>query len=175
MLSIKQSKLWGSRNKYALNFDNRGTTMPNDTYGINLSAKLDITSSYIVPGIPIVAKELFSDVYTIVNTNYFTESTIPLPLSSYTPSWGWGLTAPASISGTEIGNYYNFYQYNSKYSDEYYDNVIDWNSVFTTLAPTNSSYDTWSTDDGIIQNILSYELTKGFRLFTSGVDVTYNS
>ena len=175
MLSIKQSKLWGSRNKYALNFDNRGTTMPNDTYGINLSAKLDITSSYIVPGIPIVAKELFSDVYTVVNTNYFTESTIPLPLSSYTPSWGWGLTAPASISGTEIGNYYNFYQYNSKYSDEYYDNVIDWNSVFTTLTPTNSSYDAWSTDDGIIQNILSYELTKGFRLFTSGVDVTYNS
>jgi len=120
------------------------------------------TSSYMVSGIPYYI-EFNPDVVTYI------------PLSSYTPKWGWTLTAPDTISGTDIGTYYSFYNYHPEYNNNYYDNIIDWNSKQTTLTRQNSSYSDWSSDEGIIHNILSYELTKGFRLFTSAVNITYNS
>jgi len=185
LLSIKQRILWGTQNKYALNFDNRGTTFPNDEYGINLNSKIDILTGIISPyGIPIVAKELFSNTYKIINTNYIPDiedlitisgSITGIPLSAYTPDWGWGLIAPDNITGIDISVYYEFYSYNPVFNNMYYDNIIDWDSDLTTLTPQNSSYTTWSADEGIMQNILSYELTKGFRLFTSAANITYNS
>jgi hypothetical protein len=176
LLSIKQSKLWGMQNKYGSNFDPRGTMFPNDTYGINLSSQIDTLTGTFINGIPIVARETFSGNYKIINTNIINDlaDEAIVPLSTYTPDWGWGLVAP-NISGTQISNYYSFYNYNPVYSDTYYDNVIDWTNPYTTLSPTNSSYNTWSQDGGIIQSLLSYELTKGFKLFTSAAHITYNS
>ena len=306
LLSIKQSKLWGSLNVYGLNFDPRGTSFPNNTYGINLSSVIDPLTGTFYNGIPIVAKETFSGNYKIVNTNlidnkyatynnneyvtvyntlttgyiitvtgagdvnsngtYFSNSlsdsfinfentdpnsnyyitftkenplfglpdlwsivesdigniytltsafsaiyqpnnnwiatdpaylptpsttfttststyqvssytvaaTPSIPLSSYTPDWGWGLVAP-NIVGPTINNYYTFYTYNPVHSNTYYDNIINWNDPYTTLQPTNSAYTDWSQDNGIIQSLFSYELTKGFRLFTSAANITYNN
>jgi len=175
ILSIKQSILWGTRNKYALNFDNRGTQFPNDTYGINLSSAIDVFTGTITSGVPIVAYETFSGIYKVVNTNYITDPGTVHPLSTYSLSWGWELTAPESTSGPAIGSYYQFFHYNPSYSDIFYNNIIDWENPLTTLTPENSAYDTWSNDNGIMQNMLSYEITKGFQLFTSAVKITYNS
>jgi hypothetical protein len=186
LLSIKQSKLWGAQNKYGSNFDPRGTQFPNEAYGINLGSIIDPLTGFFYNGVPIVAQEVFSGNYKIVNTNFidpayitYNNDQLPtlsgtIPLSSYITDWGWGLVAP-NVSGSQISNYYNFYNYNPVYSDAYYDNVIDWTNPYTTLSPTNSSYNTWSQDGGIIQSLLSYELTKGFKLFTSAAHITYNS
>ena len=97
-----------------------------------------------------------------------------ISLSSYTSNWGWGLVAP-DVTGTQINNYYTFYTYNPTYSNTYYDNIINWNDPHTTLLPTNSAYTDWSQNNGIMQSLLSYELTKGFKLFTSAAHITYNS
>jgi len=179
LLSIKQSVLWGRPNTYALNFDSRGTTIANNTYGINLSSIIDITTGLITNGTPIVAYELFSGTYKVVNTNYIGTDTsmygVPIPLSAYSPDWGWGLVAPDNVTGTAISSYYNFYNYNPVQDNTYYNNIIDWNNPLTTLTPFNSSYNTWSSDNGIIQNAISYELSKGYRLFTSAVNIAYNS
>jgi hypothetical protein len=176
LLSIKQSKLWGTTNKYGTNFDPRGTIFPNNTYGINLSSIIDPLTGTFINGVPIVAQETFSGNYKVVNTNLINNYNIGdiIPLSAYTSNWGWGLVAP-DITGYQINNYYSFYVYNPVYSNAHYDNIIDWNDPYTTLVPTNSAYADWSSDNGIVQSLLSYEITKGFRLFTSAANITYNN
>jgi hypothetical protein len=195
MLSIKQSNLWGTRNKYNLNFDNRGTIFPNDAYGINLGTEINPLTGYFAFDTPVVAYEIFSGNYKLVNTNYINSDVTYLPvitsynsiedyttvysnliaLSSYTSDWGWSLVAPDDITGTAITGYYKFYNYKPADIDTYYNNIIDWKDLLTTLSPTNSSYNTWSNDNGIMQNMFSYELTKGFKLFTSAANIIYNS
>jgi hypothetical protein len=143
----------------------------------------------------VVAYEIFSGNYKLVNTNYINGDVTYLPvitsynsiedyttvysnliaLSSYTSDWGWSLVAPDNITGTAITGYYKFYNYKPADIDTYYNNIIDWKDFLTTLSPTNSSYNTWSNDNGIMQNMFSYELTKGFKLFTSAANITYNS
>jgi hypothetical protein len=177
LLSIKQSKLWGGTNKYALNFDPRGTIFHNSIYGVNLGTGIDATTGAITNGTPIVAQETFSGNYSLVNQTLISDYNIGdiIPLSAYSVDWGWGLVAPDSVTGPQIKNFYNFYTYNDVINGTYTDGVIDWTNPLTTLSPTNSSYTNWSTDNGVMQNILSYELTKGFRLFTSAANITYNS
>jgi PKD domain len=278
MLSIKQSNLWGTQNGYNLNFDNRGTMFPNDAYGINLGTEIDINTGIVYSGIPVVAYEIFSGNFTIVNTNFFNDKIPPsntpanvfttltvnnavtgynndvyidyngtyndidgiwtkynnissvkyyfntvesnntwfisqsglkidsdsahsgspiteypwqanwgnvtvlpvslyqYPLSSYTSDWGWCLTVPDNISGIDINTYYKFYNYVPTKSSKYYNNIIDWDNTMTTLSNTNSAFNIWTKDsNGIMQNMLSYELTKGFKLFTSAANITYNS
>lgn len=177
ILSIKQSSLWGTNSKYALNFNSQGTTFANNTYGVNLSSNIDPYTGTFINGTPIVAQELFSGNYLLVNNNIlnnYTNNSV-IPLSAYNSSWGWGLVAADSVSGTQINNYYKFYNYNPVYNNTYYDNIINWSDPYTTLSQTNSSYTDWSSDNGIMQTMLSYEITKGLRLFTSAANITYNS
>jgi hypothetical protein len=175
LLSIKQSNLWGTQNKYTLNFDNRGTIIPNETYGVNLGTEVDSLSGVIYSGTPVVAYEIFSGTYNVVNTNIFSTLT-SYPLSTYSPDWGWCLSVPDTVRGTAISSYYKFYRFLSELSNKYYNNIIDWENPMTMLTPTNSSFDAWDRDDdGIMQNMFSYELTKGFKLFTSAANITYNS
>ena len=175
LLSIKQSILWGNSNKYTLNFNPQGTMFHNNTYGINLSSAIDPLTGTFISGTPIIAQEVFSGNYILVNTNFISGSGTVIPLSAYDPSWGWGLVVPNGSTGTAVSNYYKFYNFNPQFDGTYYDNIINWNNPLTTLTPTNSSYSNWSGDNGIIQNMLSYEMTKGFKLFTSAAKITYNS
>jgi len=182
LLSIKQSNLWGTQNKYASNFNKQGTIASNDTYGINLGSRIDPISGVFSFDKPVVAYERFSGIYSLVNTNTITSSILTItdtitgyPLSAYTSSWGWPLVIPNTVTGSAISEYYEFYEYISNNNNTFYDYIIDWYNPMTTLTPQNSSYTDWSVDDGIIQNMLSYELTKGFRLFTSATNITYNS
>jgi hypothetical protein len=98
-----------------------------------------------------------------------------VPLSTYDYSWGWGLVAPRSVSGVEIAKYYEFYEFVDKDNGKIYNNILDWDNKMNLLSPNLSSYTDWSKKDGIVQNILSYELTKGFKLFTSAADIQYNN
>jgi hypothetical protein len=177
LLSIKQSTLWGNNSKFTQNFDTQGTIISNNTYGANLGSQIDPLTGVFTNGISIVAQELFSGSFKLVNNNIITDYSTgdTIPLSSYTPNWGWGLVAPDTITGTQINNFYKFYNYNPIYNNTYYDNVINWSDPYTTLSPTNSSYSNWSSDNGIVQSLLSYELTTGLRLFTSAANITYNS
>jgi streptogramin lyase len=177
LLSIKQSTLWGNNNKFTQNFNTQGTIISNSTYGVNLGLQIDPLTGVFTNGTSIVAQELFSDNFKLINNNlitYYATGDV-VPLSSYTPDWGWGLVAPDTVTGTQISNFYKFYNYNPVFNNTYYDNVINWNDPYTTLSPSNSSYSNWSSDNGIVQSLLSYELTMGLRLFTSAANITYNS
>jgi len=174
LYSIKQSLLWGGINNYSTNFDKRGTQFANGYYGINLGSKIDINTGIITVGTPIVAFEKFSQNYLLTNTNLFDNIGKSLPLSSYSVDWGWNLVDNNS-SGVVIGEYYDFYQYIPVQSNVYQDGIIDWTNTGTTLSPVNSSFESWSKTNGIVQTGISYELTKGMKLFTSAANIVYNS
>lgn len=171
ILSIKQQKLWGTQNTYNNNFNNGIKLYTDRSIGSNLGIKLS-PSSIITIGTPIVANEKFSGNYTLVNnisSYYFTNSAVSL--SSYTSDWGWNLIAPNSVTGTAISAYYDFYSYKNVPNNTFYDNLINWSDTLTTLNPSQSSYNAWSGDNGIMQNIISYELTRGLNLFTSAIQI----
>jgi len=168
ILSIKHKKLWGEQNKYDILFKNKNTS--------NLTEISTLTSS-ISCGYPVVARELFSDIYSVVNQNIINDYPFGyvLPLSDFNSEWGWGLVAPNAVSGLKISDYYRFYEYNPLYDNKFYNNIIDWSNPNNTLSFTNSSFKAWNDDNGIMQNMLSYELTKGLRLFLSASDIVYNN
>ena len=175
LLSIKHKKLWGEKNKYNSSFNTLTTP------GINLGTQISTITGSVSSGIPIVAYEKFSEIYKVVNFSLINTPTgllsygIKLPLSTFSHDWGWGLVAPPAVSGISISNYYNFYVFNKTYLDNHLENIIDWDNPLTTLSFYNSSYADWSEDSGIMQNIISYELTKGLKLFLSGSDIVYNN
>jgi hypothetical protein len=176
ILSIKHKNLWGEKNKFQQNFYKPGTGIYYSTPN-NLGTQLSILSSIIFCGAPLVAYEIFSENYTLINNTAINgyELNDPISLSGYNYEWGWGLIAPRGVSGVMISDYYRFYNYIPVFEDSYYNNIIDWDNSQTTLQFTNSSFNEWSKDSGIMQNLLSYELTKGLRLFLSGSDIVYNN
>jgi len=180
LLSIKHKKLWGEKNKFALNFNKEGTIV-NPNFGINLGTQLSTLTSTISSGIPLVAYENFSGIYSLINktellsSNQYLPYGYEVPLSSYSYDWGWGLVVPKSLTGSDIGEYYSFYRYVPIFNNAIYDNIIDWNNPYNTLNFYNSSFESWSENNGVMQNLISYELTKGLRLFLSATDLTYNN
>lgn len=177
ILSLKHSVLWGTQNKFSSNFRKQGTQF-NTNFGINKGEELSTYLSYITAGIPVVAYETFSDIYRLVNTcviSGFNYGDI-LPLSSYSYDWGWSLVAPRSLYGPEISEYYKFYTYNDSYENSFYNNVIDWDNPMTTLSFYNSSFDSWKEENGIMDSLINYELTKGLRLLLSATNIiVYNN
>ena len=167
--------LFGDQNKYNLNFIKNGSI--NSNIGINLGSQISPVSGTIYSGVPIVAYEVFSGLYTLVNFSIIPNTSYnqALPLSTYNYNWAWGLVAPESLTGRDIGIYYNFYNFIDIYENSYYNNVINWYDPLNKLSPTLSSYGDWIKNDGIMQNILSYEMTKGLRLFTSAANIQYNN
>jgi hypothetical protein len=86
-------------------------------------------------------------------------------LSSVNYNWGWGLiTATKEQSGKEIGEYYKFYNYIPNKDLEIYDNIIDFNSEFTTITPYQTSFKDWSKFGGQMDKSLSYSLYRGLKL-----------
>ena len=168
ILSIKQKKLWGDQNRYEILFSNNN--LPDST-------ELSTLTSVVSVGYPVVAKELFSNIYSVVNKNVIEgyNSGDVLPLSTYNYNWGWGLVVPTSLTGIRVSDYYRFYEYKPVYDNKFYNNVIDWDNPLNTLNFYNSSFNDWSKNNGTMQNMLSYELTKGLRLFLSGSNIVYNN
>lgn len=177
IFSIKHKHLWGDKNTYNHNFKSEKAFIESQESKTNLGNELSIETSVLSSGVPIVAYETFAEIYSLVNFTQRIDTQLgeAFPLSSYSYDWGWGLVAPKSVSGTDISNYYKFYEFKPKMDGTIYNNIINWNDPKTTLSPDISSFTEWSRDNGIIQTVLSYEITKGLRLFTSAADVTYNN
>jgi len=176
LLSIKHKLLWGERNKFAQSFY-KNSYVTDNNLKLNFGTAYSTLTSVVSCGVPLVAYEIFSNTYILVNyivpPNYNFGDL--LPLSSYTYDWGWGLVAPKSLSGDKISDFYRFYEYIPFYENSHYNNIIDWDNPMTTINYSNSSYKHWSEDNGIMQSLISYELTKGLRLFLSGSDIVYNN
>jgi hypothetical protein len=166
LLSIKQTKLFGTQNKFSESFNSHGY-INNDIYGYNLGDEITV-SDIITPGESIVAYERFSGVYTKLNTNQpmkvFKPGIVEYKIRDYEDIWGWGLVLPEDGYGAAISNYYFFYKYIPRIEGSIKDGIINFNDFNTTLQYTASSYNQWSEKDGVIANLLSNALYKGLDL-----------
>jgi hypothetical protein len=174
IFSINHSRLWGAKNQWNLNFDNKFGA-DSTKYGINFGEKLDFYTTVLTAADGyIIAYEKFSSTFKLCNTYITTISTTLLnpslstySLSSYNDTWGWNLVLGNTISGGEILKYYDFYRYNNIIDGTVLDNVINFNDTLNTLNYTNSSYNEWVNDSGIIDNILSNILYTSINLLST--------
>lgn len=168
IFSINHSRLWGAKNQWNLNFDNKFNA---DTtkYGINIGDKLDFYTTILTATDGyIIAYEKFSNNFKLCNTYITTVSSLSTyALSSYNNTWGWGLVLTDSISGSEILKYYDFYQYVNTPDGTILDNVINFNDPVNTINYTNSSYNDWINDRGIFDNIISNVLYTSINLLST--------
>ncbi len=213
LFSIKKSLLWGRRLQDRNNFRDRynmsSETIPADTEeaiqyyidgkttGNNLGAQLGITSTIEKSENYVVARELYSDTYKLVNTNIEgLSATYPLStFNSTLTGWGWGFTLPDGITFGENDDYSNFYQlsdyyqvfrFNNVVPGKYVGNIINWDDEFQTtisltdsvrLSSTYTPYflssfnDTplvaWDRSGGIVDQNLSYQLAVGLNLLSA--------
>ena len=180
LLSIKQSKLWGGRNKFDRDFDvNNYDPSINNYFGINLGPKLDVSTTILTAGSasePIVAYSKFGERYTYINTNlvssafvdYVDENLQTYALSSYNYRWGWPLVLTDDVSGSNgLEQYYDFHSYIPSYENTQSEGVINWNDTINSLQETASAKNTWFGDNQIVENIFTYNLLRGFNIFYS--------
>ena len=174
IFSINHSRLWGAKNQWNLNFDNKFGA-DSTKYGINFGEKIDFYTTVLTAADGyIIAYEKFSSTFKLCNTYITTISTTLLnpslstySLSSYNDTWGWNLVLGDNISGGEILKYYDFYRYNSTIDGTVLDSVINFNDTLNTINYTNSSYSEWVNDSGIIDNILSNILYTSINLLST--------
>lgn len=165
LLSIKKTKLFGNINTFNENFDSFGYEN-SDFYGKNLGPQISIEDD-ITPGANIVSYEKYSKVYNVLNT--FLPGLSSYKIADYDSSWGWGLLLPSNTTGSDINNYYTFYQHISTLEGDVQDSIINFKDENNTLSSNLSSYKEWEEVDGVIANILLYEFYKKLNLFNAGI------
>lgn len=168
IFSINHSRLWGAKNQWNLNFDNKFGA-DSTKYGINFGTKLDFYTTVLTATDGyIIAYEKFSDTFKLCNTYITTSSALSTyALSSYNDTWGWNLVLGTGISGSEILKYYDFYQYIDVRDNTILDSVINFNDPLNTVNYTTSSYSEWVNDGGIIDNVLSNILYTSINLLST--------
>lgn len=172
LLSINHSRLFGTKNQFNQNFKTYGY-LDNEYYGNNLGEEVSLYYT-VTAGTDLVAFEKFSGKYKLLNTYLpLCATTITVSagntynLIEYNDSWGWGLVLPNDEYGYGVGlsNYYLFYKHIPAINGTIADGVINFNDVNNTIAYTNSSYQAWAQEDGIISNLLTHQIYKGLNLF----------
>lgn len=176
LLSIKYTKLRGSRNLFDENYDDKGFYGSVDPvnssvkYGMNKSRELDVSSTILTAGVDgkLVAYEKFSGEFHTVNTNLLTATYIDdvnktYALSSYDSSWGWGLVLPDDYIATDLSKYYTFFGFVSGYDMTQMSGVVNWNDANTTISEHISSVSMWDT---VMENMLTYTLSEGLKVVT---------
>tara|TARA_R100001163_G_scaffold728_16_gene1245 strand:+ start:3471 stop:5876 length:2406 start_codon:yes stop_codon:yes gene_type:complete len=167
LFSIKKSVLWGRRLQARYNFKDRYNqstqTIPANneeaiqyyidgkTFGNNVGVQLNNESTIEKSENYLVAREIFSDTYKLVNTDIEgLNDTYPLSTFNTTTSagWGWGLTFPTDLEFGTGGNYTNFYElsdyyqifrYNNVVPGKYVGNLINWEDIYQTTVDLQGS------------------------------------
>jgi hypothetical protein len=178
ILSVKHKKLFGQLNQYEGNFNDKGF-VKSSKYGLNKGSQLDVSTSILCagPGVYpnyIVVYEKFSEQYSVVNMNLInlpsyrsaTSTLSTFELSAFNTSWGWDLVLPPNTFGTDISKYYDFYQFKPGIEGSLLQKFIDFNNPNNTLYITNSSYQEYTKEGGIMDNILLYSLYTGTEVLS---------
>lgn len=145
LTSIHKSKLWGQKE-----------TVP--TLNESLSSVLNPLTDVVTVNSFIVLKNKYDGTLYLVkvppqlnenSVEFITEeSTYPLS----------GLQLPDFIQ--PLFNNYLIYKYAPQYPQNFVENIIDWDSEFTTLSPSQSSSKEWFGDNGIVEKNFHYYLLK---------------
>jgi hypothetical protein len=136
IVSIPRSKLWGIKNNTPILSESLGSL-------------LDTQTALITAGSQIVFRNKFNGTLKLVVAPLLNNLTV-YPLKDFN---GFGFTKP-------ISDNYLVYSYSPTYENSYIENIIDWDSEFTTLSPNLSTANDWYGDNGAIETSFRYLLTK---------------
>jgi len=119
----------------------------------SLGEELNPYTTYLTAGKQIILRSKLDNTYNLL-TIQIQNNTFVYPLSELQ---GYNFAQP-------ITNNYQFFTFKPYYANNYIENIIDWDSEFTTLNPTNSSFEEWYGDNGILELTFNYLLTKNLFL-----------
>jgi hypothetical protein len=147
--SIPRTKLWGVKNNTPIVSRSLGALYNTKTDNLTAGTKIVLKSKTeqqlnveIVP--PLVKVNEFGDI-TVLNI---------YPASEYE---GYGYKQPIPVN-------YFIYKYEPTYVEGYIENIIDWDSPYTTQSINLSSSNDWYGDEGGIESSFRYLLTKNLFL-----------
>lgn len=138
--SITRSKLWGL-------LDNIPLTPQ------SIGEQYNTQTDYITAGTKIYLKSKLNGSLSLIPVPQEGNQLV-YPLSSLS---AYGFVQPV------LANYL-FYKYTPVYTGDYIENIIDWQSPYTTQLPTLSSVQEWYGDEGAIETAFRYLLTKNLFL-----------
>lgn len=108
-------------------------------------------TDYITAGTPILYRETGSQIYEIFNV---------LPQGGQNVFQLQTLTAQNFDTITD----YCFYEWDSTYQNNPIESEIDYQSEFNMISPTVTSITEWYDENGILEEMINYTLTKGLEL-----------
>lgn len=162
MLSVHKTKLLGSFCKCNRNFFNETLECEfcGHSHDLNrgIIAECDPSQFVVSAGIPFVLENIYS-----TKSNYSFDLIHPnlqdlnYSLSAYLgdlPSVSW-------LTSSEYYKY-SFYDYVSTFCGVQEEGVVNWSDSFTTLSSSISSLQQWYGDEQIVEEMLNYELHRGF-------------
>jgi hypothetical protein len=139
--SVSRTRLWGIKDDVPV--------LPRST-----GNELDTQTSYITAGTRIILKSKLDNTYSLIPVPPKEDNTLIYPLSQLS---GYGFVQPVLVN-------YQFFELDPQYDNTYLENIIDWDSPYTLLTPTASSFNEWYGPGGAIETMFRYVLTK--NLFT---------
>lgn len=134
--SISRAKLWGVRDITPI-------------LSQCLCEQLNTETSMLTAGTRIILRSKLDGSLSLVPVP-IQNGLLVYPLKDFE---GYGFAPPVTQN-------YLFYSYKSATKDNYIENIIDWDSEFTTLSPTASTVEEWYGDNGAIETTFRYLLTK---------------
>jgi PKD repeat protein len=139
--SVPRAKLWGMKDEIPL--------LPQ-----SIGEKYDTFTATVTAGDKIILKNKFDSTLSLISVP-LSGGIVPVyPLSSFE---GYGFVQPVTTN-------YLFYKLDPVYSGKYIENLIDWNSQYTTQSPTASTLEEWYGENGAIESAFRYLLTKNLFL-----------
>lgn len=170
ILSVKHKLLFGQKNQYQGNFDDKGF-INSDTYGLNKGSFLSFETTKIDPTISppyIITYEKFSGIYNTVSKMVSPDNpTAIYDLSAVNSNWGWNLVIPPNVSGYDVGKYYEFYEFVPGPQGSILQKFIDFDNSNNTLLQTNSSYTNYIKQGGIVDSLLAQNMLANLQLLSS--------
>ena len=178
ILSIRYSKLFGSRDYTGLEFNKDGYAN-NFNHGRNIGSQplqsTNINDPASIPytvqvGTRLVAKELYNGTFTLIepmaidgdatNPNYSNThgGVIAYPLSAYSEDWNWGLSHPEDES---VFVYYDFYEYvPDGQPTTQMEGIINWGDDNITIDE-NTTFSDWSKSGGVVESLFDKKIRIG--------------
>jgi hypothetical protein len=154
LLSINQSRLWGS-SAYSQNNFQRAS---ND--GIfNRGEILDSFTYQVSAGTPIVLKTKSLEKYELIQTGLI-DNALYYPIETLVEFLGLN-----KITDNKWTEYYEFYEFIPDYNTDQLDGVIDWKNPQTSLSKSLSTNFEWLAAERAIDRLFSYDLYAGLGIF----------
>ena len=135
--SVSRARLWGIKDEVPILTQSLGT-------------RYNTQTDFLTAGTNIILKSRFDSSISLLQVPPLSTGVTIYPPAQFT---GFGLVEPVTVN-------YIFYRFNPAYTGKYIENLIDWNSPYTTQTRTASTLEEWYGDNGALETAFRYLLTK---------------